>query len=104
MKKAQPPATTQQNLPSNQPPQILCELATPSTPHEAIELNDLALINIWGYNLCNQWNQPNITLKGLSTLGTQTLKFIQVRRKLLKMDYGRPTDNPKGKSIVYPLD
>lgn len=96
MKPAQPPSTIKQNL--------LCELTSPSTPEEAILINDCAFINQWGKNLAKQWNESEISIKALATLGTQTLKFIQCRRKLLRMDYGRPTDSKSSKSIVYPLD
>lgn len=97
MKPAQPPISTQQN-------NLLCELVSVETPEASVISNDFAFINQWGKNLAKQWSEPNITIKALATLGTQTLKFIQCRRKLLRMDYGRPNDSKSSKSIVYPLD
>lgn len=80
------------------------ELSSPETPQDVIVRTDFDLINIWAYNLYQAWNKPSISPKELSSLGASTLRFIQCRRKLMKMDYGRPSDTKGRGAIVHPLD
>lgn len=95
---------TQNNTPVQNTPQVTPHFVDANTPEKQIIANDFQLINMWGYHLCAHWNQPSLTLNQLATLGSQTTRFIQTRRKVADMSYGRSVSSQKQESIVYPLD